>query len=421
VDRGADGQDGKGPRHLTEGGLAIASIASTRSLSDAAARFGTIDPTGSSVRAPRQSDGALWEGSTSNGDGFRLWLTGPPHGQLRGMILPLGSPIWIPAAALSWDENEGRISFTQPARSGMPERIFEGVLGDNGLRGTIRTQSTSETWQAAEVMLAGTWHSNTWVGEVAFSRRRADGTWTGKALIPGPWPTWQSIDVITWDGTNLEWRLGDLISSVSFSGTVVGRSMDGTLKWINQPGAWTGSIAGQSAMHAIRRDDGVLRLPSWIIDDVPTGAKIFGAGENWTWINQDPVPFSGLRAHQSALVSGMHQHYFEASTETLAIAPGERLYAYVNLDPLNPPTTVMLQWNDGTWEHRAFWGSDSIPWGSTGTASRRPIGPLPTLGQWARLEVPAALVDLEGKTINGMAFTLNDGRATWDMAGKVAP
>jgi hypothetical protein len=35
-----------------------------------------------------------------------------------------------------------------------------------------------------------------------------------------------------------------------------------------------------------------------------------------------------------------------------------------------------------------------------------------------RLEVPAALVGLEGRTLNGMAFTLFGGRATWDRAGK---
>jgi uncharacterized protein (TIGR03437 family) len=33
--------------------------------------------------------------------------------------------------------------------------------------------------------------------------------------------------------------------------------------------------------------------------------------------------------------------------------------------------------------------------------------------------VPADQVGLEGKSINGMAFTLFDGRATWDRAGKV--
>ena len=35
-----------------------------------------------------------------------------------------------------------------------------------------------------------------------------------------------------------------------------------------------------------------------------------------------------------------------------------------------------------------------------------------------RLDVPAAQVGLEGRTLNGMAFSLYGGRATWDYAGK---
>src|SRR5260221_157338 len=57
-------------------------------------------------------------------------------------------------------------------------------------------------------------------------------------------------------------------------------------------------------------------------------------------------------------------------------------------------------------------------WGTDGTNSRRYMGPLPAVGQWVRLEVPANLVGLEGHTLNGMAFALYGGRATWDYAGK---
>ena len=46
------------------------------------------------------------------------------------------------------------------------------------------------------------------------------------------------------------------------------------------------------------------------------------------------------------------------------------------------------------------------------------MGPLPPAGQWLRLEVPVELVGLEGREITGMAFTLWNGRATWDRAGK---
>ena len=99
---------------------------------------------------------------------------------------------------------------------------------------------------------------------------------------------------------------------------------------------------------------------------------------------------------------------------------GDTLFAYVYLDPANPPSEVMLQWNDGSWEHRAYWGANLITWGTDGTVSRRYMGPLPATGQWVRLAVPASQVGLEGHTLNGMAYTLYNGRATWDYAGKTA-
>src|SRR5438309_491073 len=84
------------------------------------------------------------------------------------------------------------------------------------------------------------------------------------------------------------------------------------------------------------------------------------------------------------------------------------------------PSELMLQWNDGSWEHRAFWGANNISYGSLGGSTRFYAGALPTAGHWARLEVPAVKVGLEGSTLTGMAFSLFDGRATWDAAGKTA-
>jgi phosphatidylethanolamine-binding protein (PEBP) family uncharacterized protein len=157
----------------------------------------------------------------------------------------------------------------------------------------------------------------------------------------------------------------------------------------------------------------------WVDDTVPTGATV-STWENWTWVGSNPVPYSGALAHQSGPLSGVHQHYFYNASVTLAVGVGDTLFAYVYLDPANPPSEVMLQWNDGSWEHRAYWGANQIAWGTDGSASRRYMGALPPAGGWVRLEVPAAQVGLEGRTLNGMAYTLYDGRATWDYAGKAS-
>jgi hypothetical protein len=158
----------------------------------------------------------------------------------------------------------------------------------------------------------------------------------------------------------------------------------------------------------------------WVDDDLPAGATPQGDRESWSWARLSPEPLSGKAAHQSSASAGMHQHYFLGATATLPVSVGDRLFAYIYLDPVDQPREVMLQWNDGSWEHRAYWGDNLIDWGTDGTASRRFIGPLPPIGRWMRLEVPAALVGLEGRELRGMAFSLWDGKATWDRAGKIA-
>jgi hypothetical protein len=154
----------------------------------------------------------------------------------------------------------------------------------------------------------------------------------------------------------------------------------------------------------------------WIEDNLPAGSA--AAGDPFVWVGSNPTPFSGALGLQSQLSANIHQQYFQGATTTLTIGVGDSLVAYVYLDPANSPRTLMLQWNDGSWEHRAYWGENLIPWGIDGTASRRYMGPLPTVGQWVRLSVPANQVSLEGSTLNGMAFTLYDGRANWDHVGR---
>ncbi|WP_300317838.1 hypothetical protein [Accumulibacter sp.] len=131
-----------------------------------------------------------------------------------------------------------------------------------------------------------------------------------------------------------------------------------------------------------------------------------------------PPPAGG--GHRSALRAGVHQHFFEAATETLAVAAADELFAWVYLDPDHPPRALMLQWHAGSWEHRAYWGENLIDWGADGTVARANAGELPVAGEWVRLTLPASLVGLEGLAADGMAFTLYDGQAAFAMSGAIA-
>jgi hypothetical protein len=177
----------------------------------------------------------------------------------------------------------------------------------------------------------------------------------------------------------------------------------------------------------------------WMEDTSPQGCYQYtSGGDNWNWVTSwsDGIgwgggtvyPQSGQKMRVSANTTNtIHQHYFERAVSVIRPGTGDVLYAYVNLDPTKPPSEVMLQFqtleDNGVYgrEHRAYWGSNLINYGTDGTASRTNMGVLPATGQWVRLQVPASAVGLEGRIIEGINFTLYSGRAAWDSAGILNP
>ncbi len=163
---------------------------------------------------------------------------------------------------------------------------------------------------------------------------------------------------------------------------------------------------------------------AWVAGSLPPGAVKQANIDTWTFATFAPAPPSGAVAHASAVAAGLHQHFFDKVSDAgkLKVGNEDFLYAEIFLDPANLPQMVMLQFFDGTWSHRAYWGeSKSFIWGIEGTASRRYMGPIPSAGVWVRLEVPAYFVGMAGGTLSGMAFTLVGGGATWGAAGKRSP
>ena len=158
----------------------------------------------------------------------------------------------------------------------------------------------------------------------------------------------------------------------------------------------------------------------WIDDRLPTGAVAASDNETWNWATAKPAPFIGALCHQSAVVnSNWHQHYFYGATATMTVGAQDVLFAVVYLDEDNPPDEVMLQWHTSAtgWEHRAYWGDNRIPWGLDNAAGRRRMGDLPRGGEWVRLEVKASDVGLANAVVDGMAFALWSGKASFDYCG----
>ncbi|MXZ00497.1 DUF1553 domain-containing protein, partial [Candidatus Poribacteria bacterium] len=158
---------------------------------------------------------------------------------------------------------------------------------------------------------------------------------------------------------------------------------------------------------------------AWVDDAQSNGGRTEGT---WKFVGRNEAPvFSKQFSRQQIAEPGKTaQHYFHAAQRTFTLAEGDKLFAYVWLDPETPPETVMLQWNAGDWNQRAFWGEDKINFGEIGTDApdHRPMGALPETGKWVRLEVDPAVVGLKPETVlNGIAFVQFGGTAYWDVAG----
>jgi hypothetical protein len=157
----------------------------------------------------------------------------------------------------------------------------------------------------------------------------------------------------------------------------------------------------------------------WFGPELPAGAQPKG---NWVW---EADSSRRSKVHTAPAQPGTSAHGFEGAAKPIEVGKDRVLFTNIYLDPLAVPEAVMLTWitDKGDAEHRAFWGANVIEQGKTGMAGRHFLGPIPKnwIGQWARVEVPAKAVELEGARVTGMYFTLAGGKAKWHEAGVSKP
>jgi hypothetical protein len=163
-------------------------------------------------------------------------------------------------------------------------------------------------------------------------------------------------------------------------------------------------------------------VETWVDDAIPAGASTGSdGGDSLTWSASSPAPESGSLAAHTITAAGLHENWFTGATDAMQVFTGDTLFAWVYINPASPPSEIMIAWNDGSsWEHRAYWGADTITFGNNGTAGRHHVGAVPATGGWVRLSVAAAAVGLEGSSVNGMDLALQDGGVAWDAIGRAS-
>ncbi len=161
----------------------------------------------------------------------------------------------------------------------------------------------------------------------------------------------------------------------------------------------------------------------WFDDALPPGAAPEGneGANSWKFVTAPDHPVYSGEKSSLRTGTGLTQHFFTKVSTKLKLGDNDRLFAYVYLDPKNLPETVQLQFNNGNWEHRAFWGADKGHAPGRNNASNLRIGDLPEAGKWIRLEIAASQVGLPaGSELNGWAFTQFGGSVYWDKPGRIS-
>jgi hypothetical protein len=161
----------------------------------------------------------------------------------------------------------------------------------------------------------------------------------------------------------------------------------------------------------VRREDF-----TWVDDELPPGSQ--PAPEGIEFVSAPEFPAQRGSRSVRVVAEGLANKHFQNTGRTLRVGEGDVLFAYVFIDPVNPPKELMLQWRSDDWKHRAYWGENVIAFGADNSPERLRMGDLPASGQWARLAVEASKVGIKpGTELTGFAFTQQGGQAWWDNVG----
>ena len=160
---------------------------------------------------------------------------------------------------------------------------------------------------------------------------------------------------------------------------------------------------------------------TWLEDSLPQSAQEQGG---WVWAREPDPVHSGER---SMMVSGKGrlEKSFRNSTYWLVASPGDQLFAWVWIDPKDPPRVIQLKFGGeappGMFGHSVFWGDLQALGEPPPAPTPHRMGELPAAGQWVRLQIPAESMGIKpGTELRQMAFLQIDGTVYYDGVGIVS-
>ncbi len=154
----------------------------------------------------------------------------------------------------------------------------------------------------------------------------------------------------------------------------------------------------------------------WFEKSFPKGAQIIqSSSDEWKWVYSSVLD----QYQETRNITDVHEHGFEGALDKMEIGQGDYVFVEIQTNSQSArPSEVMLQFKEnGSWEHRAYWGANTINLGADGTESRKYIGSIPVYGEWCYLLIPADQIGLAGKSVDGIKFTLSNGVARFRRVG----
>ena len=145
----------------------------------------------------------------------------------------------------------------------------------------------------------------------------------------------------------------------------------------------------------------------WFENSLPTGATTTFDGENtnWSWMSNDINKQNYFVGFNTKRADDVLDFAFENAVSKMKVNQGDKIFIEIERDSTCEEVLIDFK-ADGSWGYRAYWNiNNKTTLVNTRTQFTR-IGDLPQSDTWEWLVIPANLIGLEGKTIDGMHIRL---------------